>query len=133
MKPSQTIIAKLTKCGGITEITLLNGDHARIAFVGSHAFSCDKLRYQEVDFGIFDIVYEFLSKNNGHAKKGGCRDSKVGYGHCLEGTVMYEIATQYYGKKRGESCFDPLFVIAAIMKWAGIASNQRGYMYLYRR
>jgi hypothetical protein len=43
---------------------------------------------------------------------------------------MYAIATEYYGKEEGESSFDPLFVIAAILDWAGIARNERGYMEL---
>lgn len=43
---------------------------------------------------------------------------------------MYEIATKYYGKVDGNSSFDPLFVIAAILDWAKIARNCRGYLEL---
>lgn len=49
---------------------------------------------------------------------------------CAKGTVMYEIATKYYGKVDGNSSFDPLFVIAAILDWANIARNCRGYLEL---
>jgi hypothetical protein len=43
---------------------------------------------------------------------------------------MYQIATQYYDKEIGESTFDPLFVLAAMLEWAGIAENGWGYLRL---
>lgn len=43
---------------------------------------------------------------------------------------MYRIATEYYGKAEGESTFDPIFVLAAMLQWAGIAENGRGYLRL---
>ena len=45
---------------------------------------------------------------------------------------MYQIATQYYGKKIGESTFDPLFVLAAMLEWAEIAENGWGYIKLIK-
>lgn len=43
---------------------------------------------------------------------------------------MYEIATKYYGKVDGDSSFDPLFVVAAILDRAKIVRNCRGYLEL---
>ena len=40
------------------------------------------------------------------------------------------IAKKYFGKKPGESVYDPVFVLASVLDWAGIAHNQRGYIQL---
>lgn len=40
-------------------------------------------------------------------------------------------AIHYFGKKPGESCFDPAFVLAAVLEWAGIAKNGWGYIQLF--
>jgi len=133
MKASEIIIQKLKSTGGTATITLLNGDKTYISMQGRAYFVSDKLPHQEVDFSIFDIVVSYLKERPyGKADKGGCRNSKVGHDKCGKDTVMYVIATQYYGKKEGESSFDPLFVIAAILDWAGIARNRRGFMELMR-
>lgn len=131
MKASELIIKKLNGAGGETWVTLLNGDETRVTLGGRDYFISDKLPNQNVDLSIFDIVVNFLKKQpRGRAIKGGCRGSKVGENKCSRDTVMYAIATEYYGKEEGESSFDPLFVIAAILDWAGIARNKRGYMEL---
>jgi hypothetical protein len=71
-----------------------------------------------------------LKNNGGEAPKGLGRSDRVGYGKCGPETVMYQIATQYYDKEIGESTFDPLFVLAAMLEWAGIAENGWGYLRL---
>ena len=131
MKASELVFKKLKDVGGDSWITLLNGDKTHVVIEGSEFFVSDKLPNQEVDYSIFDIVVDFLKKQPcGRAIKGGARSSKVGKNKCGKDTVMYAIATEYYGKEEGESSFDPLFVIAAILDWAGIARNERGYMEL---
>ena len=131
MKASEIVIQKLKEAGGEVWITLLNGDEVRVTIAGRDYFVADKLPYQNVDWSIFDIVVDFLKKQpRGRAVKGGCRSSKVGENKCGKGTVMHAIAAEYYGKEEGESSYDPLFVIAAILDWAGIARNERGYMEL---
>ncbi len=42
------------------------------------------------------------------------------------GTLAYE----YYGKQDGESTLDPVFVLVAVLDWANIARNCRGYIQL---
>ena len=37
---------------------------------------------------------------------------------------------EYAGKKEGMSVFDPVFVLSAILDWAGTAHNERGYLEL---
>ena len=45
---------------------------------------------------------------------------------------MGVIAMEYWGKQAGESTFDPVFAIAAMLSWAEIADNARGYLQLKR-
>lgn len=82
---------------------------------------------------MFDIIVDLLfaseggraPKGNGHGKA-----DKVGYGKCTPDTVVGAIAINYFGKGYGESTLDPVFVLAAILDWADIARNCRGYIEL---
>lgn len=76
----------------------------------------------------FDGIVEFIRQNGGRVEKGNCRNSKVGYGSCAQGTLCYYVATECYGHKIGESSFDPIFIISAILENAGICKNDRGYI-----
>lgn len=78
----------------------------------------------------FDSIVDFIRQNGGRVEKGGCRNSKVGQGNCTKGTLCYYVATECYGKCDGESSFDPIFIIAAILDNAGICKNERGYIQL---
>lgn len=78
----------------------------------------------------FDGIVDFIKQNGGKVEKGGCRNSKVGQGNCTKGTLCYYVATECYGKCDGESSFDPIFIIAAILENAGICKNERGYIQL---
>ena len=71
---------------------------------------------------------EHLFRNGGKARKGNGRNYKLGYGDCTEDTIVGCIAKEYAGKKEGMSVFDPVFVLSAILDWAGIAHNERGYL-----
>ena len=51
-------------------------------------------------------------------------------GKCTEDTVVGTIAVRYFGKKLGESTYDPVFILAAMLEWAGVAHNLRGYVQL---
>ncbi len=131
MKPSELIAMKLHDVGGSASIPLLNGGYARITLKEDSYFVSDKLPGQDVNFSIFDIVVDFLKSQPHHrANKGNCIHSEVGGPKCTKDTVIYAIATEYYDKKEGESSLDPLFVIAAILDWANVARNRRGYVEL---
>lgn len=78
----------------------------------------------------FDGIVDFVKQNGGRVDKGGCRNSKVGEGNCAEGTLCYYVATECFGKGDGESAFDPIFIVAAILENAGICKNERGYIEL---
>lgn len=134
-KASQIIKRKLYEAGGTVIIPLFNGDPCRVVFAKSQdSFTSDKLNnYKfEYDFSVFDCVVELLKNSpNYKAPKGlGRGKDKVGYGKCTEDTVVGAIAVKYFGKGIGESAVDPVFIVAAMLEWAGIAHNLRGYIQL---
>ena len=49
-----------------------------------------------------------------------------GHDKCSGDTVVGVIALEYLGKQEGDSVIDPVFVLAAVLDWAGIAANERG-------
>ncbi|MCR4698963.1 MAG: DUF2089 domain-containing protein [Bacilli bacterium] len=130
--PSDIIKNKLKKEGGRTSISLLDGKQCFFKFVTPNLFVSDKLGSKQLNFAIFDIIVDFLKQNGGSAKKGSGRnkEDKVGYGKCTPDTVLYAVATEYFGHPDGEPTFDPIFVLAAILQWADIAYNERGYIEL---
>ena len=54
----------------------------------------------------------------------------MGESECDETTVVGYIAKNYAGKSYGDSVVDPVFVLAAVLQWAGIANNGRGELSL---
>ena len=133
-KASDIIKNKLFDNGGSVSITLPKGGSCYVAIAeNGNSFVSDKLPAQTVSFSIFDIIVDFLKVSGGKAPKGMGRNYRVGFGKCDSETVMYQIATQYYGKKAGESTFDPLFVLAAMLEWAEIAENGWGYLKLIKK
>lgn len=130
---SDIIKNKLYDNHGTAIIRLQQGKSCFIQIAdGGNAFISDKLPNYTTEFRVFDIIVDFLKTNGGEAPKGLGRrkEDKVGSGKCGPETVMYQVATQYYGKKDGESTFDPLFVLSAMLEWAGIAENGWGYLKL---
>lgn len=133
---SQIIKCKLYEAGGAATISLLDGKPCRIVFADDgNSFISDKLVDYKLkyDFSVFDYIIELLKNSPNHkAPKGNAhgREDKVGFGKCTEDTVVGTIAIRYFGKKAGESTYDPVFVMAAILEWAGIAHNLRGYIQL---
>lgn len=81
-------------------------------------------------YEVFDVIVELLLSQGGRARKGNGRNFKLGEPDCDETTVVGAIGYQYAHKKTGASVFDPVFVLAAVLEWAGIASNERGELVL---
>ena len=134
-KPSDIIRNKLIAAGGSVSIPQYNGDLCEIYLCeNGNSFGSPKLAQVTFEFGIFDIVVDFLRREGGKARKGMGRGphDKVGSKNCDEHTVMGVIAMEYWGKQEGESTFDPVFAIAAMLSWAEIADNGRGYLQLKR-
>lgn len=92
-------------------------------------FNCDKLPPRPNEsLKIFDCVTDLLNKNGGSVLKGNGRNFKLGESVCKLDTVAGYIGSVYDGHHTGESIIDPAFAIVAIMDWAGIIHNRRGYI-----
>ena len=134
--PSEIVRRKLYENGGVVVIPLLDGKPCRIlASADGKSFTSDKLNKHQLpfDYSVFNCIVDLLKgskqyrapKGNGHGK-----EDKVGYGKCTEDTIVGAVAIHYFKKQFGESTYDPTFVLAAMLDWAGIANNQRGFVSL---
>lgn len=127
-KASDIIKRKLMENNGRVIVHTIRGLPCEIrAASDGVSFHCDKLppyRYK-----VFDVIVDLLISQGGRAKKGNGH-KKLGEPGCDETTVAGAIGYQYFEKKSGESLLDPVFVLAAILEWAGIASNERGELVL---
>ena len=129
---SEIIKAKLLSCGGRVIVYSARGLPCEIwADADGKSFVSNKLPIKpNYGYRVFDVIVELLLANGGRARKGNGRNYKLGEPECDETTVVGAIAKNYAGKKNGESVFDPVFVFAAILEWAGIAHNERGELVL---
>lgn len=134
--PSEIIRRKLYENNGVVTISLLDGKPCTIfASSDGKTFVSDKLTQKTFPFSysVFDVIVDLLLKSNNYSApkgNGHGKEDKVGYGKCTDDTVMGAIAINYFKKSYGESTYDPVFVLAAMLDWAGIASNNRGYISL---
>ena len=76
------------------------------------------------------IVDLLKTQPNYRADKGSARGHRLGEAGCEENTDAGAILKNYFKKNAGESGVDPVFVLAAVLEWAGIAYNHRGYLEL---
>ena len=129
---SEIIKAKLLSSGGRVIVYSARGLPCEIwADADGKSFVSNKLPIKpNYEYRVFDVIVELLLANGGRARKGNGRNYKLGEPECDETTVVGAIAKNYAGKKNGESVFDPVFVFAAILEWAGIAHNERGELVL---
>ena len=134
-KASDIVREKLLASSGTAVISLQRGEPCTIMLVDKgRAITSDKLNGFRDELSVFDVIVELLQHSpQGKARKGNSRglEDKVGRGRCTADTVVGAIAIHYFGKKTGESCFDPVFVLAAVLEWAGIAKNGQGYIQLF--
>lgn len=131
-KASEIIKHMLKENGGKAIVYTLQGLPCEISVdTDGVSFLSDKLPIKPpYRFEVFDLIVDLLLSNNGRAKKGNGRNYKFGEPECDETTVVGYIAKHYCNKTDGESVFDPVFVLAAVLDWADIAHNERGEIVL---
>ena len=128
---SSIIRNKLIESGGKATIYTLDGTpHEIFLSKDGKEFTCEALPNVSYEFKIFDYIVDLIIQEGGRASKGQARGKadKVGSPKCNEHTITGVIAIKYYGKHEGDSVFDPVFILAGILEWAGIAKNKRGYV-----
>lgn len=130
-RASEIIKAKLKDHGGHVTVYTARGLPCEIyAEADGKTFTSDKLPISPpYEYDVFNVIVDILLKQGGHARKGNGRNYKLGEAGCEENTVVGAIAKSR-GRKAGDSVYDPVFVLAAILEWAGIAENGRGELIL---
>ena len=127
-KASDIIKRKLIENNGRTIVHTIQGLPCEIrAAPDGVSFHCNKLppyRYE-----VFDVIVDLLISQGGRAKKGNGR-KRLGEPKCDETTVVGAIGYHYFHAESGRSVLDPVFVLAAMLEWADIASNERGELIL---
>jgi hypothetical protein len=135
MKASEIIKQKLRKAGNEVLIRQINGNVTNFYFVTDNTFWSDglsKLLGNGYGFEMFDILEkESFRFKNRSIPKGNSRNYKLGEPKCDMNTAIGILGYKYYQKRTGESIFEPMHVIAAVLDWAGVAKNDRGYIRFY--
>lgn len=126
-KASEIVKAKLLDNGGRVTVHTATGLPCQVWMnPDGRTFSSDKLPIKPAfEYRVFDAITDLLISQGGRARKGNGRFYKLGESQCDHTTVVGAVAIQR-GAKPGDSVYDPVFVLAAILQWAGIANNERG-------
>lgn len=131
-KASDIIRNKLYENGGRATVYSITGKPYIIrAANDGNSFLCNELPMKPAyTYEVFDVIVDLLVQQGGSARKGLGRNSPLGEGGCTEDTVVGAIGKNYFKASSGKYVFDPVFVLAAVLDWAGIAHNERGYLSL---
>jgi hypothetical protein len=132
MKASEIIKTKLKNAGRKVIIPQLNGNKTDFYFVTDNTFwsrGLNTLIGKGYRFEMFDILeeesYRFPKRS---IPKGNARKCKLGDDKCDMNTAIGILGYKYYNKRDGDSLFEPMHVISAILDWSGVAKNTRGYI-----
>ena len=130
-KASEIIKAKIKENDGHATVYTVRGLACEIyANPDGETFTSDKLPIKPpYEYSVFDVIVNLLLERGGRARKGNGRNYRLGDSGCEETTVVGAIA-KYRGRKVGDSVYDPVFVMAAVLEWAGIVENVRGELIL---
>lgn len=130
-RASEIIKAKLMDNGGHVTVHTARGLPCEVWMnADGTSFTSDKLPIKPpYEYQVFDVIVNLLVSQGGCARKGNGRNYKLGESNCDKTTVVGAVALSR-GYTVGNSVFDPVFVLAAILEWAGIAHNERGELVL---
>lgn len=130
-RASEIIKGKLLDNGGHVTVYTARGLPCEVWMnADGKSFTSDKLPIKPpYEYQIFDVIVDLLVSRGGRARKGNGRNYKLGESNCDKTTVVGAVALAR-GYTVGNSVFDPVFVFAAILEWAGIAHNERGELVL---
>jgi len=131
-KASDIVKRKLMENGGRVIVHTARGLPCEVqATPDGRSFLSNKLPLNPpYQYEVFDVIVDLLIAQGGRARKGNGRNYKLGEAECDETTVVGAIGYNYAHAETGKSVYDPVFVLAAILEWAGIASNERGELVL---
>jgi len=122
---------KLNSCGGRATISLFNGEPCKIWYdTTDKGLVSSKIPVaNQLTWDALNAAVEVVMKNGGKAVKGKARSgATLGSKDLPLNSVEGYIAHKVHGIQEGKTAFSPGFVIAAILEWAGICKNERGYI-----
>lgn len=122
---------KLNACGGNTSVSLFTGKPCEIWYDnnGKGLVSPKIPVANHLTWEVFDAAVEIVMKNGGKAEKGKAQSgAKLGSDNLPLNSVEGYVASKVHGVEEGKSAFGPAFVICAILDWAGVCKNERGYL-----
>jgi len=123
---------KLDSCGGKATIKLFRGDSCEISYDSNKSgLASPKIPVpDQLTWEVFDAAVEVVVNNGGKALKGSARSkgARLGNEKLPMNSVEGYIAHKVHGVKEGQSSFGPGFVICAILDWAGVCNNERGFL-----
>lgn len=128
---AKKIKEKLNAAGGSASVPLYSGDLCKIGFDpnGKGLVSPKIPVSNQLIWEVFDAAVEVVIQNGGKAMKGKARSgAKLGSDGLPLDSVEGYIAWKVHGAQIGETAFGPGFVIAAVLDWAEICRNERGYL-----
>lgn len=117
---SDIVKAKLVANGGKATFSTLQGINHEFWAVSNDEFHCDAA---DIDFQykIFDDIVNHIVSQGGTSRKGNAR---LGTNMPKDGTIAAAIVDNYFQTRTGH---DPSFIMIAILDWAGIVHNSRGF------
>ena len=128
---TRTIKEKLNINEGRALIPQFRGDLCEIRYdISGNGLTTPKIPIpDQLTWDVFDAAVEIVIKNGGKVVKGKAQTgARLGSDDLpidsLEGYIAYKVR----GKKIGETAYGPGFVVAAILDWADICNNERGYI-----
>lgn len=122
---------KLNKNGGRVNVPLYNGDLCEIGFDsnGKGLVSSKIPVPNQLTWEVFEAAVEVVIQNGGKVIKGKARSgAKLGSDDLPLDSLEGYIAHKVHGVEIGKTAFGPGFVVAAILDWAGVCNNERGFL-----
>lgn len=122
---------KLNACEGKTSVPLFTGKLCEIWYDNNEkGLVSPKIPLaNHLTWDVFDAAVEVVINNGGKAEKGKAQSgAKLGSDKLPLNSVEGYIASKVHGVEEGKSAFGPAFVICAILDWAGVCKNERGYL-----
>jgi hypothetical protein len=126
----ERIKVKLNESGGKTTIPLLKGDPCEIWFSpdGKGLESSKIPIANQLIWEVFTTTVDLVIEKGGKVEKGNARAGKLGSQRLPLVSVEGNIAHKVHKVSIGSSAFGPGFVVCAILHWAEICKNERGYL-----
>lgn len=122
---------KLNRSEGSASIPLYNGDLCQIGFdSNAKGLVSPKIPVpNQLTWEVFEAAVEVVVQNGGKVMKGKARSgAKLGSDDLPLDSLEGYIAHKVHGVEVGKAAFGPGFVVAAILDWAEICNNERGFV-----